>query len=53
MKAKRVRAIAISSSKRSSLAPDLPTIAEAGFPGFETSTWYGVLAPARTPTAFV
>ena len=53
MKAKRVRAIAISSSKRSSLAPDLPTIAEAGFPGFETSTWYGVLAPARTPTAIV
>ena len=53
MKANRVRAIAISSGKRSALAPDLPTVAEAGFPGFETDTWYGVLAPGRTPTAIV
>ena len=53
MKANRVRAIAVSSRKRSTLAPDLPTIAEAGFPGFETDTWYGVLAPARTPAAIV
>lgn len=53
MRANRVRALAISSRERSSLAPDLPTIAEAGFPGFDTSTWYGVLAPARTPAAIV
>jgi tripartite-type tricarboxylate transporter receptor subunit TctC len=53
MKAKRVRAIAISSRKRSSLAPDIPTIAESGFPGFEADTWYGVVAPARTPEPIV
>ena len=53
IKANRVRPIAISSRKRSTLAPDLPTIAEAGFPGFETDTWYGVLAPLRTPANIV
>lgn len=53
IKANRVRALAISSRERSSLAPELPTIAEAGFPGFDTSTWYGVLAPARTPATIV
>lgn len=53
MKANRVRALAISSAKRSPLAPALPTIAEAGFPGFETDTWYGVLAPRGTPAAIV
>ena len=53
MKANRIRALAISSLKRSALAPALPTIAESGFPGFQTDTWYGVLAPARTPAAIV
>jgi len=53
MKAKRLRAIAISSRQRSPLAPDLPTIAESGFPGFETDTWYGLLAPAGTPAAII
>jgi tripartite-type tricarboxylate transporter receptor subunit TctC len=53
MKANRVRAIAVSSRKRSSLAPELPTVAEAGFPGFETDTWYGVLAPVRVPGPIV
>jgi tripartite-type tricarboxylate transporter receptor subunit TctC len=53
MKANKVRALAISSSKRSSLAPELPTIAESGLPGFQTDTWYGVLAPARTPASVV
>lgn len=53
MKANRVRALALSSAKRSPLAPELPTIAEAGFPGFETDTWYGILAPARMPAALV
>ena len=53
MKAKRVRALAISSLKRSTLAPQIPTIAESGFPGFEADTWYGVIAPARTAPALV
>jgi tripartite-type tricarboxylate transporter receptor subunit TctC len=53
MRANRVRALAISSGRRSSLAPDLPTIAESGFPGFQTDTWYGVVAPAGTPAAIV
>ena len=53
MTANRVRALAVSSAKRSPLAPGLPTIAEAGFPGFHTDTWYGVLAPAHTPAAVV
>ena len=53
MKAKRLRAIAISSRQRSPLAPDLPTIAESGFPGFETDTWYGLLAPSDTPAAII
>jgi tripartite-type tricarboxylate transporter receptor subunit TctC len=53
MKANRVRALAISSAKRSPLVPGLPTIAEAGFPGFETDTWYGVLAPARVSSTVV
>jgi len=53
MKANRLRAIAISSRQRSPLAPDLPTIAESGFPGFETDTWYGFIAPAGTPAAIV
>jgi tripartite-type tricarboxylate transporter receptor subunit TctC len=53
MKANRVRAIAVSSRKRSTLAPELPTVAEAGFPGFATDTWYGVLAPTRTSAAIV
>ena len=53
MKANRVRALAVASLKRSTLAPDLPTIAEAGYPGFQTDTWYGVLAPIRTPAVIV
>ncbi|MDB5863461.1 MAG: hypothetical protein JWO70_1267 [Betaproteobacteria bacterium] len=53
IKANRVRGIAISSLLRSPLAPGMPTIAESGFPGFETDTWYGMLAPAGTPAAIV
>ena len=49
----RLRAIAITSSKRSGLLPNLPTMSEAGIPGFETSTWYGLLAPAATPPEIV
>jgi tripartite-type tricarboxylate transporter receptor subunit TctC len=45
----RVRALGVTSAKRVSAAPQLPTIAEAGLPGYEFVTWYGVLAPAGTP----
>jgi tripartite-type tricarboxylate transporter receptor subunit TctC len=48
MKARRVRPLGISSLKRSPLLPDLPTIAESGYPGFETDSWYGLIAPAGT-----
>jgi tripartite-type tricarboxylate transporter receptor subunit TctC len=45
----KLRALAITSLKRSALAPDLPTMAEIGFPGFEAVPWFGLLAPAGTP----
>jgi len=53
IKANRVRALAVSTAKRSSILPELPTMAEAGLPGFDTSTWGGLLAPAGTPRATV
>jgi tripartite-type tricarboxylate transporter receptor subunit TctC len=53
VKAGRVRGIAVSSLKRSTAIPQVPTIAESGLPGFEVVGWYGVLAPARTPPAIV
>ena len=43
--------LAVTGAQRISVAPELPTIAEMGFPGFEVSGWYGILAPAATPTA--
>jgi tripartite-type tricarboxylate transporter receptor subunit TctC len=49
IRAGRLRAIAITSAKRSAIAPELPTIAESGLRGFESGTWYGLLAPAGTP----
>src|SRR5215470_10787305 len=45
----RLRALAISSSKRSPILPDVPTIAESGYSGFETTAWLGVFAPAKLP----
>lgn len=45
----RIRALAIAAPRRSPLAPDLPTMAEAGLPGFEFQSWYGVWAPKGTP----
>ena len=45
----KLRAIAVSTSKRSPVAPEVPTMIEAGMPGFDLPTWYGVLAPAGTP----
>lgn len=49
MKSNRLRAIAVSSKTRFPALPDLPTFHESGVPGFETSTWFGLLAPAGTP----
>ncbi|HEY7658675.1 MAG TPA: tripartite tricarboxylate transporter substrate binding protein [Burkholderiales bacterium] len=49
----RLRALAVTGEKRSALLPDVPTIAEAAIPGFEASTWWGILAPAGTPAAVV
>jgi tripartite-type tricarboxylate transporter receptor subunit TctC len=45
----RLKALGISSAKRSAVAPEIPTIAESGYPGFEVITWYGVVVPAGTP----
>jgi len=45
----KLRALAITSAKRSPVLPDIPTIAEAGVPGYEFSSWYGILAPGTTP----
>ena len=49
LKAGKLKALAVTTAKRSSLAPELPTMAEAGVPGFDISTWYGIMAPAGTP----
>jgi tripartite-type tricarboxylate transporter receptor subunit TctC len=49
----KLKAVGISSPKRSALAPQVPTIGESGLPGFEYATWYGMLAPARTPAALI
>ncbi len=48
-KAGKLRVLAVTTLKRSSAAPDLPTLAESGFPGFDTSLWFGLVAPAATP----
>lgn len=53
IKAGRVRALAVSSAKRVELAPDLPSVAEAGAPGFDGTSWYPFFAPARTPPAII
>ena len=46
-------ALAVTSKDRSPVAPDVPTIAESGYPGFDAVGWHGVLAPAKTPPAIV
>jgi tripartite-type tricarboxylate transporter receptor subunit TctC len=53
VKAGRVRALAVASLKRSAVLPEVPTVAEAGFAGFEGGAWYGLLAPAATPRAII
>lgn len=52
-KSGKARALAVSSVKRVELAPDLPSVAESGVPGFDGTSWYPFLAPARTPPAIV
>ncbi len=49
----RLHAIAVTSEKRFPLTPDLPTVSESGLPGFETTAWQGLVAPARTPPAII
>jgi tripartite-type tricarboxylate transporter receptor subunit TctC len=53
VKAGRLRALGVASAKRTPLAPDLPTIAESGVPGYEVVAWYGVMAPRGTPASVV
>ena len=53
VKAGKIRALAVSTNKRSSAMPDLPTIAEAGVPGYEAGAWFGLLAPSGTPKTIV
>jgi tripartite-type tricarboxylate transporter receptor subunit TctC len=53
IKAGTIRALGISTSKRLAIAPDIPTIAEAGLPGYEVMGWNGLLAPANTPRPIV
>jgi len=53
MRAGKVKALAVTTARRSALAPELPTIAESGLPGFDISTWFGVFAPGGTPRDLV
>lgn len=53
VKARRLRALAVTGARRSKAVPDLPTAAEAGLTGYEYSGWYGLWAPAKTPPALV
>ena len=53
VQAGRLKALAVTSSVRSVVVPGLPTVAEAGFPGFESSAWIGMVAPAKTPKPII
>jgi tripartite-type tricarboxylate transporter receptor subunit TctC len=53
IKAGKLRALAVATPKRSQAMPDVPTVAEAGLPGFDVSLWYSILAPAGTPRPIV
>jgi tripartite-type tricarboxylate transporter receptor subunit TctC len=53
VKSGKLKVLAVMSTARSAMLPDVPTIAESGFPGFEASVWYGFVAPAATPKAIV
>ena len=49
----QLRALAVTSAERSPAFPDLPTVSEAGVPGYDAEAWYGLLAPAKTPPAVI
>ena len=53
IRAGRITGIAVTTTRRSALMPELPTISEAGVPGFDANNWYGLVAPARTPRAII
>jgi tripartite-type tricarboxylate transporter receptor subunit TctC len=53
LRAGRLRALAVSSARRIAALPEVPTVAESGYPGFEADQWYGLVAPAATPPALV
>jgi len=53
VKAGRMKALAVSGAKRSFIAPEVPTVAESGVPGYEVSVWFGILVPAGTPREIV
>jgi len=53
IKAGKLRALAVTSAQRAPALPDVPTVAEAGLPGFEASSWFGLLAPAGTPKEII
>ena len=53
IKAGKLRALAVTTAERLQILPDVPTVAESGFPGFDVSAWYGVMAPAKTPPEIV
>ncbi len=53
VKRDRLRVLGVTSSKRTAAMPQVPTIAESGYPGFSTGSWYGLLAPAATPSAVI
>jgi tripartite-type tricarboxylate transporter receptor subunit TctC len=52
-KAGKLRALAVTTATRSAAAPDMPTIAEAGVPGYDANAWFGVFAPAGTPQPII
>lgn len=53
MQSGKIRALAVSTAKRSALVPNLPTVAESGVKGFDANNWYGVLVPAKTPRPII
>ena len=53
VQAEKLRALAVTSTKRSPIVPDLPTVIESGLPGYEVEVWYGILAPAGTPKTVI
>jgi tripartite-type tricarboxylate transporter receptor subunit TctC len=53
VKANRIRALAVTSAKRAHSAPDIPTVAESGYPTYETTSWHGIVVPIKTSPAVV